>query len=160
MAKTEKLKLSKAWERVKDDETKIDNIQIINIRKEDISYNKRHRKIILVKDHLVVEHFASESLIVNYEFEKLPDWAIPCMHVITIFHTESGFVVNEFLSWGTTYLWKKAGDSYFLKYTLRGQLFNVLKKVPLTLIEAPLFADVEIHVLNNFVWHEVQQLKD
>lgn len=159
MAKTEKFKLPKVWEQVQNDEDGIRNIEIINVRSEDIAFNKRHRKIILIKDHLVVEEFASESLIINYEFGKLPEWAIPFMHVHTIFHTESGFEVNEFLSWGISYLWKQVGDSYLLKYTLRGKLLNVLKKVPLTLIQAPLFVDVEIHILNNFAWHEVQQLK-
>jgi hypothetical protein len=159
MPRTEKFKLPKVWEQVLDDENRIGNVEIIDVRNEDVAFNKRHRKIILIKDHLVVEEFASESLIVNYEFEKLPEWAIPFLHVHTILHTESGFEVNEYLSWGINYLWKQVGESYFLKYTLRGKLLNVLNEVPLTLIEAPLYADVEIHVLNKFVWHEVQQSK-
>ena len=160
MAKTDKFKVFKSWEKVEEDAANIENIKIINVRNEDIAFNKKLRKIILVKDHLVVENFASESLVVNYEFEKLPDWAIPFLHIHTLFHTESGFEVNEFLSFGTTYFWKQFNSNYILKYTLRGQLFNVIKKVPLTLIEAPLFADVEIHILNNFVWHQVQQRKN
>lgn len=159
MTNTEKFKLPKIWEQVRDNENRIDRIEVINVRHEDVALNKRHRKIILIKDHLVVEEFASQSLIINYEFAKLPEWAIPFMHVHTILHTESGFEVNKFLSWGISYLWKQVGGSYFLKYTLRGKLLNVLNEVPLTLIQPPLFADVEVHVLNNFAWHEIQQSK-
>ncbi len=35
-----------------------------------------------------------------------------------------------------------------------------LNPVPRITEEAPLFVDVEIHILNNFVWHQIQQAKD
>jgi len=160
MAKSEKFRLPKIWERVQDNENNIGNLETINVKSRDVAFNKKQNKIVIFKNRLVVEKFTSNLLFVNLEFTALPEWAIPFMHVHTLFHTEEGFEVNKFLSFWTTYHWKQFGGNYILKYTLRGDLKNVLTEVPLSLSQAPLYIDLEIHVLNEFAWHQIQQSKD
>lgn len=160
MAEFAKFKLPKFWESVQENEFRVGNLEIINVRSEDVSFNRKLRKIILLKDHLVLAVDVPTTLKINYEFHELPEWAIPFMHVHHVFHTESGFEMNERFGFQSNYLWKQSGSSYILKYHLRGALYNVLTEVPLSLIKAPLFVSLEIDIMNEFVWHEVQQPKD
>ena len=119
---TEKLKLPKIFEKVQGNENSIENIEVINIRNQDVAYNKKLNRLILLKDHLVTGSSVSTSLIVNVDFGIIPEYVIDFSKVHTLLHTTDAFEINEFLFYSTNHLWKQVGNSYILKYFFRGAL--------------------------------------
>lgn len=159
MAQEEKRNLPKLFERVEDNRSKIRVLPRINVRKGDVAYLKRDRRIRVLTQYPVPAGGLSDSLIINYDFDNLPEWVLPFIKPYHYFETTEGFVVNERLVVFGSFLWKNLGSRMRLQYIVRGALNNLAPDGSSTLITAPLYVTYELVILNENVWHEVQQKK-
>ncbi len=174
MAKFEKQQIKKLWERVQADQNNIENLKRINVKRSDISFNKKTREIILLSDRFVQSPYSDEALVVYHYFQNMKEWMIPFSHVFAYVHTTSAFEVNNRFVFTSNYFWKQAPHGYDFLLTFFGSLRNLLNGPPPSggggglilgslqtqLVDCPLYITVKIAVLNENVWQEVQQLKD
>lgn len=173
MAEFEKQRIKKTWERIEDDQNKIQNLKRINVKRGDISVNKKTREIILLSNHLVLAPYASEPVIVNHFFQDMKEWMLPFFHVFANVYTTSAFEVNNRFVFTSNYHWKQVPHGYNFILTFAGTLSNLLNgssggggggilisSPQPQLVECPLYLNVKLALLNHNVWQEMQQLKD
>lgn len=152
-----KRKLQKSWEKARLNDETVKRLKKIHISEEGINYNKKERKIRLLDRRAIFSEIAGEEVVVDYMFNNLPFWVIKFIYPYTIFETESAFVVNENLIYTVTYEWKQIAGDYRFRAYIGGRLDNELPDGSETTVQAPLFATLELAILNGNVWHEIQQ---
>ena len=86
--------------------------------------------------------------------ERFPEWAIPMTKIVPVLYVDNGRDQNAVVwSYGLDYWWKKVDeDTYDLHVWLTASALLNLEFIPI-------YVDLDLVILNERVWHQVQSNK-
>lgn len=165
-------KIASLSQNVTKDRQDIQELRRIDVKRQDVSVNKKTREVIICSGLLFMSDEYWEPTIISHYFEDMKEWMIPHFHLFTKAYTTSAFEVNSRLYFDSSYYWKELAHGYQFTLVFRAHLENmfndpggggggiIISSLNPQLVTAPLYLDVKFIVFNENIWHEIQQSKD